>query len=366
MDASCHRASRAWERARRGTPVQAVALALLVACASAAPPAPSAPPGPAPSEGAAVVAPGASSGQPVERLTYALPSVSGLFLPPVLAEDVGFFREEGLQVETPVVRANMLLPALLAGEADYIGAVSAVVRGALSGLPTRIVAVMVDKSSRHVMAVPSVESLEQLRGQAIAVSTIGDGPYNHGVLALEYMGVDPGEFTWLAIGHSSERLLAMEQGQVLASIFSAAEIPRAEARGLSTILRLEAVAPLPQAGMATTVQKIQGDRPQVQRALRAIVRALQYLHNDRAGSLRVFQRFLGLSPEEAEESYNAIISGYSYDGTLGERAARAAIDADVRLLKRTDTVATGDVFDFGPLHEVLPGLGITPPADSIR
>ena len=105
------------------------------------------------------------------------------------------------------------------------------------------------------MAVPAVESLDQLRGQAIAVSAIGDGPYNHGLLALEYSGVDPSDFTWLAIGHSSERLLAMEQGQVLASIFSAAEIPRAEARGLATVLRLEVVAPLPQAGMATTVQK---------------------------------------------------------------------------------------------------------------
>jgi ABC-type nitrate/sulfonate/bicarbonate transport system substrate-binding protein len=351
----------------RGTPVVAVVLALLVACASSATPPRSAPPSrEAPSEGAAVAAPVASSGRPLERVTYPLPTVSGLFLPPVLAEEQGFFREEGLQVETPVVRANMLLPALLAGEADYIGAVSAAVRGALSGLPTRILAVMVDKSSRRIMTVPGVESLDQLRGQAIGVSAIGDGPYNHGLLAFEYMGADPGEFTWLAIGHSSERLLAMEQGHARASIFSAAEIPRAESRGLVTLLRLEAVAPLPQAGMATTVQKIQGDRSQVQRALRGIVRALQYLHNDRPGSIRFFERYLGLSPAEAEESYNAIIDGYSYDGTLGERAARAAIDADVILLKRNDTVAIGEVFDFGPLHDVLPGMGITAPADAIR
>ena len=80
----------------------------------------------------------------------------------------------------------------------------------------------------------------------------------------------------------------------------------------------------------------------------------------------MFQRFLGLTPQEAEEAYDAIIGGYSVDGTLGERAARAAIDADVRLLKRTDNLATSDVFDFGPLQEVLPGLGITPPADSLR
>jgi ABC-type nitrate/sulfonate/bicarbonate transport system substrate-binding protein len=341
---------------------------LVAACgAPGSPAAPAAGPGAgAASAGQMAGVPAAANAQPLEHLTYALPSVSGLFVPPALAEAQGFFREEGFQVETPVMRGNLLLPALLAGEADYIAAVSSAVRGSLSGIPMRIVAAMVDKSSRHLLAVPGVESLEQLRGQAIAVSAIGDGPYNHGLLALEYSGFDPNEITWLAIGQSGERLLAMEQGQVVGSIFSAAEIPRAEARGLTTVLRLEAVAPLPQAGMATTAQKIESERPKVQRALRAIVRALQYLHTDRAGSIAFFGRFLGLSPEEAAESYDAILPGYSSDGTLGERAARAAIDADLRLLKRDDTVPISDVFDFGPLQEILPGMGITPPADSLR
>ncbi|HEY7065283.1 MAG TPA: ABC transporter substrate-binding protein [Chloroflexota bacterium] len=346
----------------------AIALLLVVGCAGAAAPPP---PAAAPESGAAsgdvpAAAPAAASSQPLERVTYALPTVSGLFLPPALAEARGFFREEGLQVETPVMRANLLLPALLAGEADYLGAISSAVRGSLSGMPIRIIAAMVDKSSRHLLAVPGVTSLEQLRGQAIAVSAIGDGPYNHGVLAFEYSGFDPGEVTWLAIGQSNERLLAMEQGQVIASIFSAAEIPRAEARGLNTVLRLEAVAPLPQAGMATTAEKIEGQRSQVQRALRAIVRTLQYLHDDRAGSVQFFGQYLGLTPEEAEQAYDAILPGYSSDGTLGERAARAAIDADLRLLKRNDDVPIRDVFDFSPLQEVLPGMGITPPADSLR
>lgn len=351
----------------RAMPGLAVAVALLAACVGGATPAPSLPASQGtPSPGPMAVAPLPTSPRPLDRVTYALPSVSGLFVPPVLAEEQGFFGEEGLTADLPVMRANLLAPALLAGEADYVAAISTAVRSALSGLPIRIVAAMVDKSSRRLMALPGVASLEQLRGQAIAVSAIGDGPYNHGVLALEYSGVATGEITWLAIGHSSERLLAMEQGQVLASIFSAAEIPRAEARGLTTLLRLESVAPLPQAGLATTVQKLESDRAQVQRVLRATVRALQYLRNDRAGSLRVFERFLGLSPAEAEDAYNAIVDGYSADGTLTERAMRATIDGELRLLKRTDSVPIGEVADFGPLLEVLPGLGITPPADAVR
>ena len=76
----------------RGIPGLAFVLALLVACGAAATPAPSAPPAArVPSAGAVVVATVASSGRPLEHLTYALPSVSGLFLPQVqLAEELGF------------------------------------------------------------------------------------------------------------------------------------------------------------------------------------------------------------------------------------------------------------------------------------
>ena len=119
-----------------GKPVWAAAIALCVACAGSGPPAPSAPPSQGTTGGEPPVeAPLAASERPLEHLIYALPSVSGLFVPPMLAEELGYFREEGLQVETPVVRANLLLPALVSGEADYIAAISSAVRAALSGRP---------------------------------------------------------------------------------------------------------------------------------------------------------------------------------------------------------------------------------------
>jgi ABC-type nitrate/sulfonate/bicarbonate transport system substrate-binding protein len=321
--------------------------------------------------GAASAAPSSSSGappsgQPLDPVTYALPSASGLFVPPVLAEEMGFFREEGLAVTLPVMRPNMLVPALVASEADYIAASTTAVRSALAGMPVRVVATMVDKSSRRLMAMPGIQSLDQLRGQAIAVSTIGDGPYNHATIALEYLGIDPGEMTWFALGHSAERLTALQQGQVPASVFSAAEIPRAEAMGLVTLLRLESVAPLPQAGVATSVKKLETDRPQIKRMLRATVRALQYLRSDRAGSVRVFEQFLGLSPEDAEQAYDASVDGYSSDGTLTERAMRMTIAGEQRQLGRTGDVSISEVADFGPLHEMLTEWGWSIPPDAVR
>jgi ABC-type nitrate/sulfonate/bicarbonate transport system substrate-binding protein len=304
---------------------------------------------------------------PAEKVSVALPSVSGVFLPHVLAQQKGFFREEGLDVELPVLRSNLVTAGLASGEADYSGTFGPAVRDVLAGMPFRVVGAVVDKSTRWVMAAPEVQSMEQLRGKAIAVSTIGSGPYNSGVLALEHFGIDPySEVTWLAAGTPAERLLAVQQGAALASIFSASEVPRAEALGLARLLRLEDVVPLPESGIATTETKLASQQPQVKRVLRAMVRALQYTKANREGSLPVFMQFLSITREEAAEAYDASVYAYSDDGTVSERTLRYAIEAEKQQLKLTADVPTSSVANFTLLHDVLSDLGITPTAGSAR
>lgn len=303
----------------------------------------------------------------LEKVTIALPSVSGVFVPYVLGLQEGYFREEGLDVELPAMRSNLVTAALAAGEADYTGMFGPSVRDSLAGMPFRVIGAMVDKSTRWFMAGPGVQSIEQLRGKAIAVSAIGSGPYNSGVLALEHFGIDPhSEVTWFAAGTPGERLLAVQQGASQASILSGSEVARAEALGLSRLLRLDDVVPLPEAGLSTTETKLESQRPQVKRVLRAMIRALQSVKNDRESALPVFMQFLSITREEAAEAYDGVAYAYSADGTVSERTLRYAIEAEKQQLKLTADVPDFTIADFGPLYEVLGELGITPAAGSAR
>ena len=321
--------------------------------------------------GAAPVAAGAAARPPAaaaqEKITFALPAVSGVFAPHILADQKGFFREEGFVVDMPVTRSNLIPPGLSAGEIDYAGSFSPSVRNALSGMPIRVIGAAVSKSTRQIMVLPGIQSLDQLRGTNIAVTTIGDGPYNSGVLALEAYGIDPQtEVTWLGVGSGMERMLTMQQGLTQASIYSGAEIPRAEAFGFVTLLRLDEVAPLPESGMATSLAKLENDRGQVKRVLRAMVRALQYVKSDREGSLPAFVQFLGLSREEAGAAYDSIAYAFSDDGTLSDRSMRFTLDAEKKQLGIADDVPLSRVADFRPLYEILPELGLTPAPDAAR
>jgi NitT/TauT family transport system substrate-binding protein len=307
------------------------------------------------------------SARPLERLVIALPVVTGVFVPHVLARDKGFFREEGFEVEFPVMRTNLVVTALSSGEADYNSMIGPSIPPILSGQPHRVIAGVVVKSTRQLMAVPEIQSMEQLRGKAIAVSTIGGGPYNSGLLAVEAFGMDPQrDVTWLALGGTAERLAAMQQGGAQASIFSGPDILRARSLGFHTILNLDQVAPLPESGLTTSLARIENDRDQVKRVLRALVRALQYVKADRDGSLPTFMDFLSASREEAEAFYDSVVWAFSDDGTVPERTLRYAIDAEKKQLNITEEVPFARVADFGPLYEVLAEMGITPAPDSAR
>jgi ABC-type nitrate/sulfonate/bicarbonate transport system substrate-binding protein len=303
----------------------------------------------------------------VERINLGLPVVTGVFGPHVLARDKGFFRAEGLDVEFPIMRTNLVVTALTTGEVQFNSMFGPSVPPILSGQPHRVLAAVVARSTRRVMVVPGIQTMEQLRGKAIAVSALGGGPYNSGRLAVEAYGIDPdSEVTWLAIGGTPERLAAMQQGGAQASVFSGPEVPQAEQFGLQTLLRLDEVAPLPESGLTTSLDIIQNRPDLVRRVLRALVRSLQYAKADREGTLPSLQQFMGVSRELAEQAYDGVVAAYSDDGTVSERAVRFTIDAEKKQLGIAEDVPSARVVDFAPLYAVLAEMGITPAPDAAR
>jgi NitT/TauT family transport system substrate-binding protein len=338
-------------------------VALLAACAVGGESRPAAEPS---RLNAGAPAPTAASPSPLPtKLVFALPSVAGVFLPHQLALRKGFFAEEGFAVEMPVTRSNLIAVGLTAGEIDYTGSFGPSVRSALSGLPIRAIAATA-RASRQIVVAPGIQSVEQLRGQTIAVGAVGDGPYSAGVLALEQYGIDPQQITWVGAGGTSERILAVRQGAAQAVILASIDLPLATSLGLVPLLNLSEIAPFPEAGVTTSLNKLQTERAQVKRVLHALVRGLQYLKSNRDGTIPVLMDYLSLSRDAAEDIYDATLSGFIEDALPSERSLRFAIESDKKQLEITGEVAFAQVADFGPLYEVLGEMGITPAPDAAK
>ncbi|HZU07956.1 MAG TPA: ABC transporter substrate-binding protein [Chloroflexota bacterium] len=340
-----------------------------VACAEGAG-APRGAPAPSP-PGPGGAAPGPDSAAPaapqaLEKVVFALPSVSGNYAPQMLAVQKGYFREEGLDVELPVSRSQLISTGLAAGEIDYAGSFSPSIRNTLAGMPIRLIAGTA-RGNRWMVVGPGIQSMEQLRDKAIAVTTIGSGTYNAAMLALEHFGIDTEtETTWIRAPGTTERLLAIQQDTAQGGAFTSSELPLARSLGLVPLLNLEDIVPLPEGGIATTVRKIETQRDQAKRMTRAILRAIQYIKADREGSLPAFMAVLGVDREEAGQAYDGIVDAFIPDGTVSESSLRFTIEAEKRQLQLTEDVPFSRVVDFSILYEVLAEQGITPAPGSVR
>src|SRR5258705_593962 len=76
----------------------------------------------------------------LERVKIAVSSRGIAFIDLYVAQDRGFFREEGLNAELIQVSANVAAAALVSGEVDALGAVGLAARASQSGLPIKVVA----------------------------------------------------------------------------------------------------------------------------------------------------------------------------------------------------------------------------------
>src|SRR6059036_2188501 len=72
------------------------------------------------------------------EVVYVGISTPGLYeIPTEISQRKGFYKEEGLEVRKVVVRTNLHVPALLAGELDYSTVSGIIGRAAIQGLPVK-------------------------------------------------------------------------------------------------------------------------------------------------------------------------------------------------------------------------------------
>ena len=73
-----------------------------------------------------------------------------------------YFSREGLDVELIRMNANVSITALSTGDIDYTMVFSSVVRGALRGMPMKVVASYMDSSTHLLIARPEYKAIQAI------------------------------------------------------------------------------------------------------------------------------------------------------------------------------------------------------------
>src|SRR5258705_12960257 len=114
-------------------------------------------------------------GQPApEKIVIPYPSRSIASVDLYVAQERGFFRQEGLLADVVQVRGNIGVTALLSGDAHAINNVGTIVRAMeRSDLPAKVVSQSLKKNLFWLVTKPEIKNITELKGKTFGTTTLG-------------------------------------------------------------------------------------------------------------------------------------------------------------------------------------------------
>jgi len=283
-----------------------------------------------------------------ENVRVAYPSVSASVIMLMIANKEGYYREEGLNVEMLSIRGEIAIRTALAGEIDFFTNAGSGLAAAARNVPVKILAVIQDKPGWDLIALPSIKSIAQLRGQTVAIMS------PEGSLAvvtreiLRKNGIDPTKDANLVVmGGDDVRFPALKGKAIQATLFNAAASIRAQKDGFTKLASAGEYVSAIQGGIAATEERIKQQPAKIARFMRASLKGLTFFLNKRDASIKHMIEILKIKDREMvasiydEEAKITVRTAISDDKTL-----QPLIDDMKRTTKSTREMKVSDVFDF--------------------
>ena len=281
------------------------------------------------------------------QIHISAPSKSLSWFPIHLAREQGFFHAEGLDVDYVIMKPQVAMQALIAGDVDYTTALGSTIRAAMRNAPLRVVMTIADKPLFALIARPGIGSVEQLRGKLLGISSFGASSDTYAQALLRRYQLEPNrDVKVLALGGGMNRIAAMESGAVDAALIEAPYNVMLERKGFRKILLVGDMIPSPLAGLGTRLDKIQKHAGEIQRLVRATLRGIRLAKANEPEAVRSIMKWTAMDQTLAEGSYEMAASGWSSTGMPSPEGLQTAMDeirAELKLQAPPDATRA---FDF--------------------
>jgi len=307
-----------------------------------------------------VLASGVGAWGQTQKVKIAVSSRGIAFIDLYIAEDRGFFREEGLEPELIQVSANVATAALAAGEVDALGAVGLAARASQTGLPIKVLAVTGHRALFWLVSKPEFKSVTELKGTTLGITSRNGSQHLVASRLLASGGLDPNkDISTVVIGGAPALLQALLAGSIQTTALSPPTIIVARDKFKVNILAEPPKDFLStQGGFAVTDRALVEKRDLLRRMLRARTKAYRYFHENEKGTAETLAKYTRLDLATTTETYRMSKFGFTANSVLTDKEMEILLRDDAKTLGLAQPVAPAKVFDFGPQREINRELGI--------
>ena len=250
------------------------------------------------------------------KLVIAYASIGPRVAPLWAAQELGFFKKNGIEAELIFIRgAPTLVAALTSGDMNigYTGG-TAVLGASVAGIDLKILAGLTNRVTYDLVARPGIKGAEDLRGKRFGVTSIGGTLWMGGVLGLERLGIDANrdDIRFLVIGDQTLLSQALEDGRIDATVLDIVFSRRLSEKGFPILAELHKTnLPIISTSIVARSVYIQKNSRLMENFIKALLEGMAFVLGpaNKAATLKLLQRRLRVSEREAEEGFTDMAIG---------------------------------------------------------
>jgi len=224
-----------------------------------------------------------------------------------VAEVGGLFSKNGLSAELVYTRAA--IETLIAGEVEFGQMTGSLMFSArLQGADPVMLAGVQDILNDRLVVRSNINSVEDLKGKRIGVFRFGSASHMRLLNVLPRYGMGERDVTFLQVGDTPERLIALNGGSIDATLLSPPDHLEALRANTKILLNLRDLnVPYQGSGLVTTQRLIVRNRDLARRMVKTYVEAIHLVRTNPALSKRAFAKYRQSKDEKRiDDAYQAL------------------------------------------------------------
>jgi ABC-type nitrate/sulfonate/bicarbonate transport system substrate-binding protein len=288
-----------------------------------------------------------SNAQALQTVNMAIPARSFQMVIYPVAQQKGYMKEEGLDQRVIFVAPTTSIQAMLGGDVQFTGAgSSALVSIARGNTPLKVVVATNDRVLQWLVTRPEITSPKELKGKKIATTGVAAIATFMVKQVLTKHGLDGNkDVTYLDVGQGNQ-LSALLGGGFDAAVLSVEQRYVALDKGMREMFFMGNEVKNSWGTLATTDKLIKENPKMVSGFVRATIKALRYVRQDKEGTIAALLKFSGVSREQATRVYDDLIGTFTRNGLVDEETQRNDLNIIRQVVSANETVPNAKAYDF--------------------
>jgi ABC-type nitrate/sulfonate/bicarbonate transport system substrate-binding protein len=245
--------------------------------------------------------------QPLQKITIVYPTRSAASWPMFLAKEGGYYQKYGLDVNLVFAVHPGGVAMLVSGEgAEYNSSLEQAMQAAVKDGSFVIMGSSLNKGLFALMGRKGITDIKEVKGKRVAVSQLGDAPYNYTVALLGKNNIGYRDVQWIPVGTDvNGRVAALTSGRADATLLTAPSYFRLEEEGYKVLADLadhdDIFASTTYMFSKATVKK---DPKLPEQIIKAQAEAIKRFYDDKAFALKAYLTYDKQKEEDMARIYD--------------------------------------------------------------